>query len=329
VSASIVEGLVSIVIPVHDRAELLREAVASALAQTHRPLEILIVDDGSTDQTGAACDAIANERPAVVRAFHRANGGPGLARETGRAAARGEFLQYLDSDDLMLPRKLERQVAALRSSGADVAYCRTREYRLGEPPADTASQRTGERFERLFPELLSGPLWPTLSPLFRRSLTDAIGPWSALRVEEDWEYDARAGALGARRVYCDETLADVRNHQGSRASGHRGLAHMAMRAEAHRRIHAHAVRAGVTPDEPMMQRYARELFLLSRQCGAAGLAEEARDLFALSRSASGSRRARGADFLLYSLAARLVGWEATGRASCWADRVRSGQRASA
>jgi glycosyltransferase involved in cell wall biosynthesis len=103
VSAPIVPGLVSTVIPVHNRPGMLAEAIASVLAQTHRPIEILVVDDGSTDDTGRAADALAAANAQIVRVVHQANRGPGAAREAGRRLAGGEFLQYLDSDDLLLP----------------------------------------------------------------------------------------------------------------------------------------------------------------------------------------------------------------------------------
>src|SRR5689334_22859441 len=104
--------LVSVVIPVYNRAAMLRQAVESALGQTHRPIEVVIVDDGSTDDTPQAIAALTARHP-EVRAVRRENGGPGAARESGRQAARGELLQFLDSDDLLLPRKLELQLRAL------------------------------------------------------------------------------------------------------------------------------------------------------------------------------------------------------------------------
>src|SRR5689334_3698307 len=94
---------------------MLREAVGSVLAQTWRPIEIIIVDDGSTDEeTPAAIRELASQHD-EIRGTRIENGGPGAAREAGRQLARGEFIQYLDSDDLLLPRKFELQVAALRS----------------------------------------------------------------------------------------------------------------------------------------------------------------------------------------------------------------------
>ena len=71
-----------------------------------------------------------------------------------------------------------------------------------------------------------------------------------------------------------------------------------------------------------MQHFARELFLLARQCGAAGLAAESRRLFELSRQASGEARSRGLDFRLYKMAASILGWVAMGRLSAWLDKAR-------
>src|SRR5436305_2913060 len=99
--------LVSTVIPVYNRPDLLREAVACVVAQTHRPIEILVVDDGSTDETPAVAGQLAASYRDILRVIRKPNGGPGAAREAGRVAARGEFLQYLDSDDWIHPRKFE------------------------------------------------------------------------------------------------------------------------------------------------------------------------------------------------------------------------------
>ena len=85
----LVEGLVSTIIPVHNRPSLVREAVASVIAQTYRPIEIVIVDDGSTDETGREVARLADQHPEVRAMFRRENGGPGAARESGRQLLRG------------------------------------------------------------------------------------------------------------------------------------------------------------------------------------------------------------------------------------------------
>jgi glycosyltransferase involved in cell wall biosynthesis len=318
-------GLVSTLIPVYNRPGLLREAVASVLAQTYNKIEILIIDDGSTDETPAVCAQLRDAHPAVVEVITKANGGPGAAREAGRLRARGEFVQHLDSDDVLLPRKFEVQVAALRDHPeCGAAYCYTRYYRIGEPPCEEPWKGSGETVAAMFPTFLNERWWDTPTPLYRRSVCDAAGPWSDLRLEEDWEYDCRIAALGTRLVHCKEFLVEVRDHGGQRLCRGTALdpARLAHRARSHRLIYEHARRAGIGPDSPHLQRFARALFLLARQCGAAGLSAESRALFELSRAASGPARRRGLDYLLYRAAAASLGWGGAGRLACWADRYR-------
>ncbi|HYH08080.1 MAG TPA: glycosyltransferase family A protein [Thermoanaerobaculia bacterium] len=314
--------LVTTIIPVFNRPAMLREAVGSVLAQTYRPIEIIIVDDGSTDETPAVADALAREHP-EVRVIHQTNRGVGPARDAGRRAARGEFIQHLDSDDLLYPRKFELQVAGLDAHPeCGVSYCWTRTRQLDGTFEPHSAKRTGERVESMFPAMLEQRWWHTPTPLYRASLIQRAGEWLALRNEEDWEYDARIASFGVRLHYVEEWLVEVRQHSEDRLSA-RGLERAVLRdrATAHARILEHAQRAGITPDAPEMRRYARELFLLSRQCGAAGLREESKMLFALARDASGDRR-NHAQFRLYALATKLLGWQLTGRLACMTDRLR-------
>src|SRR5215211_7754034 len=149
-----VEGLVSTIIPVHNRPLLLRQAFESVLAQTYRPIEIIIVDDGSTDDTPQSIAALATRYSSIVRHLRIVNGGPGAAREAGRVVASGEFIQYLDSDDLLLPRKFELQIGGLRAHPeCGVAYGKTHYYTRGHSPNGKAWKRTGELIETMFPSM--------------------------------------------------------------------------------------------------------------------------------------------------------------------------------
>jgi glycosyltransferase involved in cell wall biosynthesis len=103
-------GLVSVVIPTYNRAHILRTAVDSALNQTYPHIEVVVVDDGSVDDTR---DLVATMDPRV-RYFKQANGGVAAARNHGMLEARGEFIAFLDSDDEWLPWKITAQVGALR-----------------------------------------------------------------------------------------------------------------------------------------------------------------------------------------------------------------------
>lgn len=318
-------GLVSTIIPVHNRPGLLRDAIASVLAQTYRPIEVVIVDDGSTDETCAVADSLAAANPAEIRVLHRRNAGPGMAREAGRMVATGEYIQYLDSDDLLMPRKFEWQVKGLvECVDCGVAYGKTSYRPLGSTVGKLPWKRTGERIERMFPSFLVSRWWGTSTPLYRKSLTDAAGPWLALSSEEDWEYDCRLAATGVRLFYVPEFVSEEREHAGARLSRGGTVApdKLRDRAIAHTKIYEHALRAGIEAESNEMQHFARELFLLARQCGAAGLAAESRSLFLLAKAASGERRAGGLDFRVYALAAGVLGWSLAGFLACTADRLR-------
>jgi hypothetical protein len=325
IAREFVAGLVSTIIPVHNRPRQLREAVESVLAQDWRPIEIIVVDDGSTDDTPAMAARLAQEHADTVRVFRRENAGPGGARETGRLAARGEYIQYLDSDDVLLPGKFSAQVAALHDdAGADVAYgitfLRLADGKLAPGP----HKRTAQRIATMFPEFLASRWWETATPLYRRRIVDRAGPWTSMRMEEDWEYDCRIAALGGRLAWVDRPVAEHRQHGGARLSGGsaRDVAAMRDRARCHALILEHAHRAGLTAEAPQMQHFARELFLLARQCGAAGLAKESQELFALSREAAGPRAGSRLVYRCYRVAVALLGWRTAGRLSEAADSLR-------
>lgn len=318
-------GLVTTIIPVHNRPAQLREAVESVLAQDYRPIEIIIVDDGSTDETYAAAQALAAEHPGIIRAETQTNAGPGMARERGRRLARGEFIQYLDSDDVLLPGKFSLQVAGLRANPeCGVAYGKTHFCIDGTLGERSAWKRTGERIYSMFPSFLESRWWGTSTPLYSRVATDAAGAWLGLSSEEDWEYDCRIAGQGTLLVYVDEFVSEEHEHAGLRLSRGGSVLPNKLRdrADAHALILGHALRAHIGPEVPEMQHFSRELFLLSRQCGAAGLAAESRRLFELSRQASGVARSRGLDFRLYKMAASILGWVAMGRLSGWLDKAR-------
>jgi glycosyltransferase involved in cell wall biosynthesis len=317
-----IDNLVSTIIPVYNRPAMLKDAVESVIGQTYRPVEVIIVDDGSTDETPAAGQELRRRFPDQVFVLRQDNAGVGTARETGRLATRGEFIQYLDSDDVLYPEKFARQVAALRENPeCDVAYCYTRYRRADGTYFEGPWKGTGRTLETMFPAFLHSRWWDTPNPLYRRSVCDAAGPWTSLRLEEDWEHDCRVAALGTRLVHCREFLVEVRDHDHGKLA--RGPAYdpsrLCFRARAHILMYQHAVRAGIPSEDPNMRHFARELFLLSRQCGAAGLASESAALFTLAREASETGRRDGWDFRCYRALVACLGWQLTGRLACWTD----------
>ena len=104
-------GLVSVVIPTYNRGRLIARAIESALAQTYRNVSVVVVDDGSTDDTRKVVDSYGG----CVSYVHQQNAGVSSARNTGLRCARGEFIAFLDSDDEWQPWKIDAEVAALTS----------------------------------------------------------------------------------------------------------------------------------------------------------------------------------------------------------------------
>ncbi len=315
-------GLVTTIIPVHNRAAMVAEAVASVLVQDYRPIEIIVVDDGSSDKEAKLLERLVGNRGVCL--LRRDNGGPGAARETGRQAARGEFIQYLDSDDVLLPGKFTAQVTALRNEpDCGVSYGATRFRHADGSLVDGAWKGSGAFVETMFPSFLVSRWWDTPNPLYRRSLCDHAGPWMTTRLEEDWEYDCRIAAFGVRLAYVPQFVCEVRDHATERLSrGGLEPHRLTDRALAHERIFSHACAAGIPIDSYEMRHFARALFLLARQCGAAGLEQDAAKLFTLARQASEARVARGWDFRLFSSAASLIGWRGAGKLAARIDRIR-------
>lgn len=119
--------LISVVVPVYNVEQYLQQCVESVLRQTYRHLEIILVDDGSTDSSGEMCDRLAG-RDDRIRVVHKRNAGLGMARNSGLDVAKGEFVMFLDSDDFMDARMVEELYAQLEKTGADTSYCGYSEY---------------------------------------------------------------------------------------------------------------------------------------------------------------------------------------------------------
>ncbi|MCA1414678.1 glycosyltransferase family 2 protein [Bradyrhizobium sp. NBAIM20] len=116
----VIDQLISVIVPAFNADSTIRETVKSALDQTYRNIEVIIVDDGSTDDTKAiAAELIKND--GRVRYIHQQNGGVASARNRGIAEAKGDFVATLDSDDLWYPTKLERQMERFASRGSNTA----------------------------------------------------------------------------------------------------------------------------------------------------------------------------------------------------------------
>ena len=170
-------SLITVIIPVYKVEAYLTACVESVLAQTYQNLELILVDDGSPDNCPQMCDAFA-ARDSRIRVIHKENGGLSSARNAGIEIARGEYLAFLDSDDLWSPLFLERLYRAIQETGADFSVCLFRQF--CEAPAvltpeesktEVLTQR--QAFECFFNErnvnMVVAP-----NKLYRRHLFDAV-----------------------------------------------------------------------------------------------------------------------------------------------------------
>lgn len=206
-------GVVSVVVPTYNRAHLVTRALDSAFAQTYRPIELIVVDDGSTDETTTVLESWATHHRSkgfdvhLVRQF---NQGAQIARNRGLIECTGEYIQLLDSDDCILEQKLSVQVECLRETGAEYCYAKTQ----GVDKYGTHSGIEGRPKQPGRPWILERS-WHTSSPLYMRHVIRSRGPWNeSLRVWQDFEYSARIKAAGFRGIFLDTVLCLSFEHDG-------------------------------------------------------------------------------------------------------------------
>jgi len=198
--------LISCIIPVFNGERYLSEAIESIFKQTYRPLEIIIVDDGSTDRTPTVAERY-RER---VRYLKQANAGTATARNSGINAAQGEYIAFLDSDDLWPSEKLERQLARFEAR-PELDYCLAYVQNFWVPELIEEEKRF--RDHRISKPL---PGYSTATLLARRALFDTVGRFNpAIRHADDTEWFLRASESGAAMELLSDVLLYRRLHQNN------------------------------------------------------------------------------------------------------------------
>src|SRR4030042_6253183 len=123
VSQQIASGLVSVIIPTYNRADCVTKSIDSVLSQTYNDYEIIVVDDGSTDNTRQILQSYVDK--CLIHYIYQDNAGCAAARNSGIRAAKGQWIAFLDSDDTWLPDKLAEQMQYLSETGLDVCFTNT------------------------------------------------------------------------------------------------------------------------------------------------------------------------------------------------------------
>lgn len=207
--------ILSVIVPVYNVAAYLPECLDSILSQDYETMEIILIDDGSTDGSGEICDAYAASDNRV-RVIHQKNGGAAAAKNAGLRKATGEFLTFVDSDDYLEPNVYGYMVGLLKDTGADVAeFC----FR------DVYQNRREDNMFCDCPKLVPGREYLTWfltrwhcallwNKVYKRSLFDGIFFEEGHKIDD--EYFTYQGILNAKTVACDSRI--VYNYRRRRSS---------------------------------------------------------------------------------------------------------------
>jgi len=227
-------GWVSAVVPTHNRSALLINALESIRNQSYRPIEIVVVDDGSTDDTAEIFHEWANrhDNPELLTArliCGQSNQGANTARNRGIAESRGEFIAFLDSDDQWLPQKLSKQIPILQQN-EDIGgvYCGMRNIDLTTGEKETDSPRAYPEGDLLRQLLIHDVTEATSAWVVRKECFSRVGKFDvSLPARQDWDMWIRLSEK--YRIGCvPEILVEQGNHPGER-----------VRSKTHREIEAH------------------------------------------------------------------------------------------
>jgi glycosyltransferase involved in cell wall biosynthesis len=202
------EFLVSVVIPCFNGAEYVAEAVNSALAQTWTNKEIIVVNDGSTDESLE----IISQFKDSIKIINQRNSGLPAARNSGIRNARGKFLAFLDADDYWDSGFLEKSIRALIGTGADISYCGWQNIGLPGPRGKPYIPADLEKLPNKLEMLVTGVQWPVHCALIKRDILDVTGCFDEhLKCCEDFAFWLKT-ATRARLVLIPEVLAYYRHH---------------------------------------------------------------------------------------------------------------------
>lgn len=245
---------VSILIPAYNRADYLPAAIASAQQQTFPDTEIVVVDDGSTDNTGQLVRAMTDPR---LKYIYQNNRGVSAALNTAWRAARGEFVAMLGSDDVFLPRQIETLLPHLeRDAALGFVYARAQAMDAQGKPLPQVLGASPKFAERALASILYGDCVCGIACLIRRDILErAAGFDEALVANEDWDLWIRMAEISGFAFH-DEILARYRMHPTS-LTGARSEKYQRVVMERIRLIESYYARTAVPSEALSVKSLAR------------------------------------------------------------------------
>lgn len=272
--------LVSVITPTFNRRDLLPEAIASVLGQTHRDLELIVVDDGSTDGTGSYLKSLEDPRVRVISQAHTGN--YSAVRNAGVARAAGEYVAFLDSDDVCAPDRIERQLRALHAaSGA--AWCHG-VFSMIDAAGTVVPFRAGG-WEALEGDVSDAVLereaaMPVSTLLVTRRAGDQVGWFDpVMEYAEDLDFVIRLAETTRAAAVTGKPIAFLRDHAGSTSARYRTVSHRWIA-----RVFARAAARTSSPHRRRLCRRASAIRIswIANNHAARGLRREAVDALRLA-----------------------------------------------
>lgn len=280
------QGLVSCIIPVFNRSDLIIECVESVLAQTYNNYEIIIIDDGSTDNTVDVLEQLSQKHPAIIKIYAQKNLGPGAARQTGLDHSSGEYVQFLDSDDLINPNKFEIFINEFDSADSpDIVYCITHHYIKEQPDEFIIWKKQHHQITSILPGFLLSRAWSTSTPIYKKHLLNNAGEILPLTCEEDLEYDCRIGLQAPKIRFVNKHLTDFRGHKGQRFSVNNPdrVKQLSDQIMARQGMYQSIKLYKLPANSSEVSFFSKTMFLLARQAGEMGLPEQAKIALQITR----------------------------------------------
>ncbi len=217
--------LVSCIIPVYNASQYLHRCIDSVLAQSYSNLEVVLVDDGSTDNSGAICDEYASKCD-NIRVHHLENGGASLARQYGLKASLGEYVSFVDSDDYISPNYIQVLLTLVKQHDVPIAACNVTRTQPGEMPQWPTTNHNSQLldFEELMPRFFKYEFWGLWGKIYDRHKFDGI-QFPIATISEDYAIMAQLFDKTRCMAYTNLALYAYEYHPSS-------LSHTALSSRA-------------------------------------------------------------------------------------------------
>lgn len=201
--------LVSIIMPAYNAERYIKEAIESVLNQTYKNIEIIVINDGSTDNTEEILRPYFKNK--IIRYYKQQNAGIGAARNYAIKLSNGKFITFLDADDIYLPEKVEAEAEVLaRFCDYGIVYCNLKHFFDGKPDKLLQHQYDFQSGD-VFRELLKRDFINPTSVMIRKEVIDRFGSFdSAMRHAEDWDLWLRLSYQGVKFYFLDKDLVRAR-----------------------------------------------------------------------------------------------------------------------